>query len=311
MPGLRQWAAPGRQLRLRQRWRFRGPSPRPIALVVLAALAAEPSVITGGLEARDTQLMRDALRTLGVGHRRGQRRSAGGASGRSLPPGGFVADGTIVIAASAGTVMRFVPPIAALARWHGAVRRRPAGVHAVRWLRCWCAQHIGARSTAAGTQLPFAAHWQSQAARRRRHRGRGGSSQFLGGLLLPAPDTPTASTSDTLAARSPHSPRPDDPGNVARPRHRRLTTPQRTAGSSLPARSEVLTHRSSPTFQCRTVSGTAAALTGGTVTCRKLAKRNHPAREMRSAGSCSTSARRSALEGNLTARSGNRSHPRR
>ena len=34
--------------------------------LVLAALSSGPSVITGGLEARDTQLMRDALRTLGV-----------------------------------------------------------------------------------------------------------------------------------------------------------------------------------------------------------------------------------------------------
>ncbi len=34
--------------------------------LILAALAEGPSVITGGLEARDTSLMRAALRTLGV-----------------------------------------------------------------------------------------------------------------------------------------------------------------------------------------------------------------------------------------------------
>ena len=39
--------------------------------LVLAALASGPSTIVNGLEARDTQLMRSALRTLGVADRRG------------------------------------------------------------------------------------------------------------------------------------------------------------------------------------------------------------------------------------------------
>ena len=81
--------------------------------LVLAALASGPSVITGGLEARDTQLMRDALRALGVEivENNGQW--------QITPPKAFVAGGTIECGL-AGTVMRFVPPIAALA--DGTVR---------------------------------------------------------------------------------------------------------------------------------------------------------------------------------------------
>jgi 3-phosphoshikimate 1-carboxyvinyltransferase len=76
--------------------------------LVLAALARGPSVITNGLEARDTALMRDALRTLGV------RITEDGDHWQVEPPDRFTGGGTIDCGL-AGTVMRFVPPLAALA----------------------------------------------------------------------------------------------------------------------------------------------------------------------------------------------------
>jgi 3-phosphoshikimate 1-carboxyvinyltransferase len=76
--------------------------------LVLAALAGGPSAITNGLEARDTALMRDALRTLGV------RITEDGDRWRIKPPTRFTGGGTIDCGL-AGTVMRFVPPLAALA----------------------------------------------------------------------------------------------------------------------------------------------------------------------------------------------------
>ena len=76
--------------------------------LVLAALSSGPSAITGGLEARDTTLMRDALRALGVTIE--EQRD----SWLVTPPERFSAGGT-VDCGLAGTVMRFVPPIAALA----------------------------------------------------------------------------------------------------------------------------------------------------------------------------------------------------
>ena len=77
--------------------------------LVLAALASGPSTITNGLEARDTRLMRDALRALGV-----QISELETGLWRVAPPAEFVAGATIDCGL-AGTVMRFVPPVAALA----------------------------------------------------------------------------------------------------------------------------------------------------------------------------------------------------
>lgn len=76
--------------------------------LVLAALADGPSTIVNGLDARDTRLMRDALRTLGVVV---DDDSPDG--WRVTPPARF--SGGTVRCGLAGTVMRFVPPLALLA----------------------------------------------------------------------------------------------------------------------------------------------------------------------------------------------------
>ncbi|WP_316667605.1 3-phosphoshikimate 1-carboxyvinyltransferase [uncultured Propionibacterium sp.] len=76
--------------------------------LVLAALSDGPSTIRGVLEARDTRLMIDALRALGAGIE---------AEGTALrvSPGPLHAAAQPIDCGLAGTVMRFVPPIAALA----------------------------------------------------------------------------------------------------------------------------------------------------------------------------------------------------
>jgi 3-phosphoshikimate 1-carboxyvinyltransferase len=81
--------------------------------LVLAALATGPSTITNGLDARDTRLMRQGLRTLGVAI------DESGDEWRVTPPAAFAGGGT-VDCGLAGTVMRFLPPLAALAE--GQVR---------------------------------------------------------------------------------------------------------------------------------------------------------------------------------------------
>jgi len=73
--------------------------------LVLAALADAPSRIEGQLQARDTALMVNALRTLGVSVDEGDV--------WTVTPGSF--QGGVVDTGLAGTVMRFVPPMAALA----------------------------------------------------------------------------------------------------------------------------------------------------------------------------------------------------
>jgi 3-phosphoshikimate 1-carboxyvinyltransferase len=73
--------------------------------LVLAALADGPSGIERPLRARDTTLMVDALHTLGV--------SIDDGDTWAVMPGPF--QGGVVDTGLAGTVMRFVPPLAALA----------------------------------------------------------------------------------------------------------------------------------------------------------------------------------------------------
>jgi 3-phosphoshikimate 1-carboxyvinyltransferase len=106
--GLRQWAAPEAPAPVNATVAVPGSKSETNRALILAALASGPSVITGGLEARDTQLMRDALRGLGV------QIEEGGQQWQVTPPETFIAGGTIGCGL-AGTVMRFVPPIAALA----------------------------------------------------------------------------------------------------------------------------------------------------------------------------------------------------
>ena len=76
--------------------------------LVLAALATGPSTIINGLDARDTELMRGALRTLGVTIEEDDE------GWRVTPPATFSGGGT-VDCGLAGTVMRFVPALAVLA----------------------------------------------------------------------------------------------------------------------------------------------------------------------------------------------------
>ncbi len=76
--------------------------------LVLAALADGPSTLRGALDSRDSALMIAALEALGVGIR------AEGAALRVTPPRRFRGAPGIGCGL-AGTVMRFVPPVAALA----------------------------------------------------------------------------------------------------------------------------------------------------------------------------------------------------
>jgi 3-phosphoshikimate 1-carboxyvinyltransferase len=94
--------------------------------LVLAALADGPSTIRHALDARDTDLMVAGLRALGTKVRKN------GARGWTVTPGPL-RGGTSIDVGNAGTVMRFLPPVAALADgdvdFHGDDRAsdRPIG----------------------------------------------------------------------------------------------------------------------------------------------------------------------------------------
>ena len=96
--------------------------------LVLAALADGPSRLRAPLRSRDTLLMAQALRDLGVAVEDDY-----GSDDWHVVPGSSVEGGTEVACGLAGTVMRFVPPVAALAdgdvRFDGdpQARVRPMG----------------------------------------------------------------------------------------------------------------------------------------------------------------------------------------
>lgn len=153
--------------------------------LVLAVLADGPSTISGLLEARDTQLMIDALRLLGNEVRVTRRHAVGNVDVRVTPH--FMRGPVSVDVGLAGTVMRFVPPLATLA--HGQVsfdgdahaRKRPMAT-IIESLK-----ELGAKVYDRGTgRLPFAIEATGEL--------RGGevtvdasrSSQFISGLLLSA-----------------------------------------------------------------------------------------------------------------------------
>jgi 3-phosphoshikimate 1-carboxyvinyltransferase len=174
---LRQWAAPEAPAPITATVVLPASKSETNRALILAALASGPSVITGGLEARDTQLMRDALRTLGV------RIEESGQQWQVNPPRSFAAGGTIDCGL-AGTVMRFVPPVAALAdgtvRFDGdqqAYARPMAPLLGALKL-------LGARVDGNGYSLPFNLTGNPRLSGGDITVDASASSQFLSGLLL-------------------------------------------------------------------------------------------------------------------------------
>ncbi len=145
--------------------------------LVLAALADGPSTVAGALRSRDTTLMAGALTALG---------SPVDTSGEDwrVTPGRFDRDAT-VDCGLAGTVMRFVPPVAALSTatvsFDGDphMRSRPIGevLAALRGL--------GVRIEDGGRgALPFAVHGTGSVAGGTVVVDASASSQFISALLL-------------------------------------------------------------------------------------------------------------------------------
>ncbi|RCK71012.1 3-phosphoshikimate 1-carboxyvinyltransferase [Desertihabitans brevis] len=102
-----EWFAPRAEERVHARVRVPGSKSETNRALVLAAIADGPSTITGGLDARDTQLMRDALRALGT------TIDDGTDVWRVTPAADDHRMGGTIDCGLAGTVMRFVPPLAA------------------------------------------------------------------------------------------------------------------------------------------------------------------------------------------------------
>ena len=142
---------------------------------VLAALADGPSTLTGVLDARDTRLMRAALASLGVGFD-----DLGPDTVRVRPPEAFSA-GPVEVGLS-GTVMRFVPPLAAMA--HGASHFTGDAEASARPVAPLLAGLRQAGVRVEGDTLPFTVTGTGSVQGGAVTVDASGSSQFVSGLLM-------------------------------------------------------------------------------------------------------------------------------
>jgi 3-phosphoshikimate 1-carboxyvinyltransferase len=142
--------------------------------LVLAAIAEGPSVVRGALRSRDTLLMAAALTALGP-------RVDTAGDDWTVTPDAFASDATVDVGL-AGTVMRFVPPVAALSTGTVAfdgdehMRNRPVG-EILTALR-------GLGVDATGDALPFTLHGTGSVAGGTVVIDASASSQFISALLL-------------------------------------------------------------------------------------------------------------------------------
>src|ERR1700760_2465827 len=150
--------------------------------LILAALSESPSVVRGVLKARDTSLATEALRALGATiHERGDD--------VALHPGS-PADGAEVAlnVGNAGTVMRFLPAVAALTPAAVAfdgdprARERPVGALLTALRALGVSIDDGGRGA-----LPVTVHGTGTVPGGPVTLDASGSSQLVSGLLLAAP----------------------------------------------------------------------------------------------------------------------------
>jgi 3-phosphoshikimate 1-carboxyvinyltransferase len=183
-PGV--WAAPIASGPVSARLSLPGSKSLTNRELVLSALAAGPSVLERPLHSRDTDLMAEALHELGTTI---TRRAGDGDFGDDwLVTPGELTGGVSISAGLAGTVMRFVPPVAALALGPVAIdgdetaRRRPmrTTIQALRDLG------VDVEDDGRGT-MPFTIQGTGGVQGGELTIDASASSQFVSGLLLAAP----------------------------------------------------------------------------------------------------------------------------
>jgi len=155
--------------------------------LVLAALSEDPAVIVNPLQARDTVLAAGALRAMGTGITEDQdheSRTAWRVTAGSPPAG----SGVSVDVGNAGTVMRFLPAVAALTsaavHFDGDARARERPVGPI----LGALRQLGADIDDGGrAAVPFTVHGQGTVRGGPVTLDASGSSQLVSGLLLAAP----------------------------------------------------------------------------------------------------------------------------
>jgi 3-phosphoshikimate 1-carboxyvinyltransferase len=177
-----RWRAPVAQGPVRATLRLPGSKSITNRALILAALSDSPSVVRGVLRARDTSLAVSALRALGCTiHSRG--------TDVSVHPGSRARGAAVSVdVGNAGTVMRFLPAVAALTpaavAFDGDPRARQRPVGAL--LSALRALGVSIEDGGRGA-LPFTVHGTGSVPGGPVTLDASGSSQLVSGLLLAAP----------------------------------------------------------------------------------------------------------------------------
>lgn len=150
--------------------------------LVLAALADGPSRLVGTLRSRDTDLMIGALQALGTRIEGPSGPLGPGDTDLVITPGEL--RGADVECGLAGTVMRFVPPVAALATGRSTFDGDPAARVRPQATVLDALRALGAAIT--GGSLPFTVDGTGSLRGGRVEMDASASSQFVSGLLLSA-----------------------------------------------------------------------------------------------------------------------------
>lgn len=178
-----RWCSPAAQGPVHARLRLPGSKSITNRALVLAALSDSPSVVRGPLKARDSQLAIAALRALGFS----VKESISGTD-LAVSSGSGISGAVPVDVGNAGTVMRFLPAVAALtsasAEFDGdpRARERPVGVLLTALRALGADIDDGGRGA-----LPFTVHGHGVVRGGTVTLDASGSSQLVSGLLLAAP----------------------------------------------------------------------------------------------------------------------------
>lgn len=155
--------------------------------LVLAALADSPSTLSAPLHSDDSARMIQALRALGVSIEEVPGEGAFGPDLFVTPPAAFAGDVTIDCG-QAGTVMRFIAPLAGLATGDVTITAHSSALHRPMGEMIKALREVGADIDDGGSwALPFIVRGRGQIRGGEVTIDASGSSQFVSGLLLAAP----------------------------------------------------------------------------------------------------------------------------
>ena len=196
--GEGRWQAPAAAGPVRARLRLPGSKSITNRALILAAAARRPTVIANPLRAWDPHLMDEALRARGTS-------IEDSAPGWAVRPGPMD-HGAQVDVGNAGTVLRFVPPVAPLAAGDVAHSLNDPADLAVRpvWPLIGALRALGAGIDDGGRgAVPFTVHGTGQLERRPGHPGRVGL--LSAGVGAPARGQPVRQGRGGQATRAPRS----------------------------------------------------------------------------------------------------------